>query len=570
MRLFFFFILFSPALCLAGGFDQSAGASLPDTNINILSLYHDATQSFRQNVKQAAIALLLALVGLQFLVNGAKKLIKPNEFEGLVSTFVMSLISATFFIVLIESDWIFIKVIEGFTQFGRIGSGMQELTPDSLLFKGIETAGELFNTYKNATGGGSGLVAVLKDPFTAFFLLFIQIVIIASFAVMAAQLVLAMIGAYFWVGIIPVLLGFGGLSYTRDMAITAIKGGIAIGVKLMTIYVVASVSVALAEKFGSYLAAFSSADNSLPALDQGCWSIAFSCAIMAYLSMQIPKLASDLLNGQSSLTAGDAASNAMIMGAGIAAGATTIAGMATSGAASLEGLRRAASASMNSAGEYGKTGAGAALHAGGQMMRHGGSVLADGMRSVGAQFSNKADASFGGQVAESINSSMGGSMSPTNPSAPAAGADTTTSSPGPSGDTGGASFPGAGAAPGISGTSASTPSSPVTTAAMSAAQHSSVDAARATSSLGSFNSNLASTPSSGGDTPGVTSPGRGNTSAQAMGDASGASVTSQQPGNSYPPEARSLAETFKGMSEYLPPDQHTVGVNANLGTHHDE
>jgi len=544
---------------------------LKNSNVDILSMYQEATSDFRSKVKDAAIILLLSLLGLQFLVNGTKKILRPQELEGIVAPFVMSLISATFFIALIQSDWIFQSVLNGFISLGKTGTGLPELSPDTLLLQGITTAGDVYDAFSAVTSGGSsGLLAMLKDPGTAIFILVIQFIIIASFAVMAAQLVLAMIGGYFWMGIVPVLLGFGGLSYTRDMAITSLKGGIAIGVKIMTIYIVAGVSGRLAIKFGTYLGQYSAQPGvSIPGINSGCWAIAFSCAILAYLSLQIPKLASDLLNGQSSLTAGDAASTVLMGGAAAAAGVAGVAGLATGTAAGLEGLRKAVGAGMDHARDYGRSGPIGALSGLGTAGMHIGS---NALNSAKDNFAGKVDNSFGGRAASSIEASRGGAMSQGVPDAGGSPGGSAAGTPGSTvGDagSGGSSTPGgninvsapAGSSTGGAGGAGNSASggsgitTPSTTAALDAAQHSAADATRS-APLGSGNSVSSLSGSTAPRSP------------ASMGDASNASVN---PTNApQPRQTSSLAERAREWANLMPDDAHQVGVNANIGTHHEE
>lgn len=414
LRLFLLVVLILMGVVANPALAAAAGAN-PATNA--LDLYYEVTHGFVDTAKRAGAMLLFGLLGIQIAINGIKKLIRPSEMEGLISAVVWPLISTAFFIALIQlSDTFLPRVIQGFEGLGRQAGGGMALTPDEIIFYGIDVAMEMQNAFTEATG--TGVMAFVENIFPALFLLFIQIVVVIAHAILGMQMALALISAYFWYCVTPILLGFGGLSYTKDMAFSALKGGIAIGAKLMVIYLIASVTIRMAPVWGALIASVS-LDNLKP-----FWIVGTSVALLAYLAMQVPKLASDLINGQASLTAGDAATNTMM---GMAALATAGAGaMATgqaikqAGAAAAEtlgGLVQAGASGLNSASDFGKTGMDAVGHAAKEVMGHGGGIVGGSVRSMlDTSFSNvKAgmDESLGGRVAQSIEAGRGGSISPT-------------------------------------------------------------------------------------------------------------------------------------------------------------
>lgn len=285
-----------------------------------MDLYYQVTHSFIDEAKSAGMKLLFGLLGMQITINGIKKLMNPSELDGLVGAVVWPLISGLFFVGLIKfSDTMLPQLVGSFEYLGRqADGGMMELSPNEFVFHGIDVAMQMQDAYNKAIGPGA--VTFLLNIFPALFLLFIQIVVVLSFAVLGLQMALALINAYFWFAITPILLGFGGLSYTRDMALSALKGGIAVGMKLMIVYFVAAVALKMAPLWGELIGSIS-LTNFRP-----FWVVGTSVAIFAYLSNQVPKLAADLLNGTASLTAGDAASNTMMGAAALAtAGAGTVA-----------------------------------------------------------------------------------------------------------------------------------------------------------------------------------------------------------------------------------------------------
>lgn len=394
---------------------QYVGAAEINPTKDALDLYYEVTQSFVDQAKKAGMLLLLGLLGMQITINGVKKLIRPSEMEGLVSAILWPLISVSFFAALIQlSDTLLPRLIDSFTWLGQKAGGGMKLSPGEFIFYGIDVAMEMQEKFNVLAG--DGFIDAVMNIFPAMFLLFIQIVVVLSFAILGMQMALALINAYFWFCVTPILLGFGGVSYTKDMALSSLKGGIAVGVKLMVIYLIAAVALKMAPLWGTLIGTIS-LDNFKP-----FWVVGTSVALLAYLAMQVPKLAADLLNGTASLTAGDAATNTMM---GMAALATAGAGAMAAGGAikhaggaaleTLGGLAQAGMSGMNSAHDLGKAGFDAVGHATKEVASHSGGVVGGSLRNMLDTSSSNlragVESSFGGRVAQSIESSRGGSIS---------------------------------------------------------------------------------------------------------------------------------------------------------------
>lgn len=498
---------------------QYVGAAETNPAEGALDLYYKATQEFVGAAKKAGAMLLFGLLGIQIAINGVKKLIRPSEMEGLISAIVWPLISTAFFIALIQlSDKLLPKLIDSFTWLGEKASGGMKLSPDEFIFYGIDVAMEMQEKF-NALAG-DGIFDFIANIFPAMFLLFIQIVVVLSFAILGMQMALALINAYFWFCVTPILLGFGGLSYTKDMALSSLKGGVAVGVKLMVIYLVAVIALKMAPLWGTLIGTIS-LDNYKP-----FWVVGTSVALLAYLAMQVPKLAADLLNGTASLTAGDAATNTMMGMAALAtAGAGTMAAgeaMKHAGGAAAEtlgGLAQAGMSGMNSAHDAGKSGLDALGHAAKEVSSHSGGIVGGSLLNMldtsTSNMRRGMDESFGGRVAQSIESSRGGSISKAD-----------------GGGSGGTGSTKSAPAEGVSGSNSS------------------------------------------GDS--VSSPGESG-----LGDASQASLSSgesaQNSNDKLGQQLEELASAMKGgkapstadnirnLAGYVPNDQATVGVNSNLG-----
>lgn len=495
------------AIVLLGVASSQCAWAEVDPAGDAMDLYYQVTHSFIADAKRAGMLLLFGLLGLQITINGIKKLMSPSEIDGLVGAVVWPITSAAFYAALIQfSDTMLPKLVGSFEYLGKqAGSGM-ELSPGEFVFHGIDVAMQMQTAFQQAIGGGT--ITFLLNIFPALFLLFIQIVVVLSFAVLGLQMALALINAYFYFAITPILLGFGGLSFTRDMALSALKGGIAVGMKMMVIYFIAAVALRMAPLWGELIGTIS-LTNFRP-----FWVVGTSVALFAYLANQVPKLAADLLNGTASLTAGDAASNSMM---GMAA-------MATAGAGMVGAAQAAKQAGASATETLGK-------------LVHGGSPGLDaGGATGGGRGGAIAQASGGGGDRGGITGGSVRNMLDTSPSQ--------TRASGGSDALGGGTSRGAGRG----GDASSSP------AGGQAGGGSSGQTGAASNSLGSDFGDASDARFGGGAS------GNGNISNDEL--AKQLQQFAASMGNQNQP---STADKIRNLASYVPNDQASVGVNAQLG-----
>lgn len=491
------------------------------------SKFEQATKVFGQNIKATAFRLLLLLAGIQLSVNMVMLLLKEIDFSAVLGSVMRWMLSTGFFFALIKfSDTYLPAILDSFDMLGQQGSGLGHLTPSAIITQGIELQNMMVAQFNDSTGADKGLFAAVQNFMPALMITLISIISFLSFVMLAAQMALAIISGYLWLCITPLLLGFGGVSFTKDIAVNSLKGGIAIGMKILVVYLIVGVAGTLAPIMGDAMK-----DVTLTDWSPMFWTLALSL-IMAYLSMQLPKLAADLMNGTASLSAGDAGSNMVMMaaaaaGVGAAAlGAAKVTGGAMQGASSAlasgTGLMKALSAGAAVGGDMGKTGLGKAMHAVGEVAGQAAGMASQGIGGKVAQasdgFSSKVASSTGGKIASGIEASRGGSMGPAGgaPDAPLSAAS-------------GASAPSAGAGRNLggyapSGTAESSNNTPAPSSVASA--------------LGGGDASTASISGGGAELP--------------------------KGGGSSGPR---LHERIRGAANDLPQDGHTVGLSANITAH---
>lgn len=219
-----------------------------------------------------------------------------------------------FLIALMKTDWL-LEIIMGFVQLGEEGSNMQDFKPTDLMREGLNLISTMVNQYNSGAGG---TFAILTNPFAAFTLGFCVIATLISFAILVAQYIVVWLQMYIYLAIVPILISLGAFSYTKDIAMKSISTTIVVGVRFLTIYLVMAIAKAMVPDMGADIAE-ATLDNIIP-----LYSAVGMAILLFFLAIKAPTLATDLLNGTSSLSAGDAVSMpGVAAAAGAAAGAVT-------------------------------------------------------------------------------------------------------------------------------------------------------------------------------------------------------------------------------------------------------
>lgn len=403
-------LLFACGSALA---DDAARAAFP----TVLGQFKAVTTAFGRNMVPVGGVLLASLATLQVVWNCVDRILKgsfePNAIIGnLIRT---SLTSAFFFVVLTHAGAWFPYILSEWNRIGGQAAGTGPLEPGALMGTGIDLVEAIREAARQKASISS--LDVFRSVSISLQLVLIFFLVLLAFFCLAGQLALAMIKGFLWFCVGPLLLGFGGLKSTRDIAVNTLKAGISTGVVILTVYVIAGITINCVPLWNDLITKFTM-DDWTP-----FWGIVVTAGLLALSAWQVPKIANDFING--SVSGGlSEVSGAAITGAAAAAGvgATAVAagaatsGVAKAGAASILGMLEAGQAAMGTAGDAGKSGMGAAIHAGGTLASATASAAGNAVKDHGASILQSIQAasqnSLGAQVARQIESERGGSISP--------------------------------------------------------------------------------------------------------------------------------------------------------------
>ncbi|SOZ14454.1 putative conjugative transfer protein TrbL [Cupriavidus taiwanensis] len=435
----FLVLLFLPVLAHAADASTSLGMGG-----KLMDAFASTLAGIEAGIRPAALGLFGTLMAIEMGVWTSKKVLH-DEFT--IETITPQLAWKTmiwgfFGWAMIHSHDVMSSIIRTFFQLSKDSTGLGDLDASGMVGLGINTSLALFNK------ASIGALDIFDKPLIVLTTVVAMLLLLIAFVVTAAQLVMAQVESMVVIAAAPVLLAFGALSFTREIATNVMRHALSTGVKVLTIYILAGVMVKLGPAMADALKA--GGDQVLTSPGNLLEVIGIS-GLMVLLSFFIPTIASSMLSGSSGLSGTAALGAAMGAAAAAATGSAAAVGglgsaakatgsSAAGAVAGATGLAAALNAGLASASDHGLSGLEATGHALGTVAGHGLDMASGtvGSAAVSAReaFGGKVDQSIGGKIASSIQAGRGGSVAGMPSPSTDAGSDIPTapeSTPAPSG-----------------------------------------------------------------------------------------------------------------------------------------
>jgi type IV secretion system protein TrbL len=452
------------AVAVLAGVSLSAHA---DTRImdDIAQQYKNASVGWSGTLLGFANRLFALLALIELAWSAAVWVLDKNEFQSFFAAIAKKIMWIGMFYALLLNGPVWIPaIVDSFVDAGAAAGGGAGLSPTDVFNTGIMNAATLVS--------GMSALDILKDPAMMMFGGLSAIIMVLAFAVIAGQLLIALVESYIAISAGMLFLGFGGSRWTTDFVQKFIGYAVATGVKLFMLYLVISIGNTQALTWAPMLT------NALDAAAGDKFNVILTVmggsVLLAFLAMQIPSMAASMLAGSPTLTAGGAAATGAAIGAGMVGAGAALASTTVGAAKAAGGLASAARAAWGEAGAGGASGLSRAVSTLGNMGSAAGSVMkSSAASSLAPTFGGRmaevssARAADKGAAAGGPSPSGGQSGTPSTPPAPAPAAESsagsTSSGQAPAGGSGEAA---AAPAPASDGTaSASTPSAAAPTVA---------------------------------------------------------------------------------------------------------
>jgi type IV secretion system protein TrbL len=257
------------------------------------------------------------LVAIQLTWSAIWWVIDREDGLAVVSSLLRQVVAIGFFYALLLNGGTWVPaVIQSFSQAGATAAGLSNLSPTGVFDQGLALANKILNATADL-GLLDGFFASLIAGITA-------LVVVIAFAIIAAQLLVALVESFIVIGAGVLFLGFAGSRWTKFFTERYLSYVASVGVKLFVLYLIMGVGMGIAGRW-------------MPVLERGGFSpipffyVMGGSLVFVFLTWHIPSVAGSMMAGAVSLSLADAVYPA-IWGSR-AAGAGLIAAGAVGGAA---------------------------------------------------------------------------------------------------------------------------------------------------------------------------------------------------------------------------------------------
>lgn len=264
------------------------------------------------------------------------------------------------------------------------------LSPDWIFHQGIQIATNL----DSAAMAHTSIWHPINTTFISIVVGLAMLIVVAAFAIIAANIIITLIEAFIVVGAGLVFLGFGGSRWTLPFMEKYIGYAVSVGVKLFVLYLVVAFGSTLSSQWVT-LAKNAGGDAVT------YFTIGLDAVIYMFIAWKVPDFASSLMNGTPQASLGGAMQT--VSGLGMAAagvGAAALTGGASLAATAGGAGAAALSGGANALATAGRAGMEAVGHVGQGFSAGGMAGAMSGLGDVGA--------AMGGMARDAASSSVSG------------------------------------------------------------------------------------------------------------------------------------------------------------------
>lgn len=272
----FFFIGFVFALA------QTSFADVPTNNSiqGIMDIYKDAASSWAPILVGYANRIFFILAAIDIAWMAIMLALNPGEFSDFVANLVRKVIFLGFFLALLinGSSWAGL-IVRSLTQAGgaanSIAGGTFNVTPALVFDTGFQLCSQIFSELS------------AWEPIDSLAIIIGGIIIMICFALISAMMLLMYVQGYVIIYAGVILLGFGGSTFTKDIALKYFQAALAVGAKLFVMILLVGLGQTI---INSWTAVFTLN------LSQIVLFIGASIVLLA-LVKEVPNMVGDLING---------------------------------------------------------------------------------------------------------------------------------------------------------------------------------------------------------------------------------------------------------------------------------
>ena len=262
----------------------------------------DTFRALRPNWFTAAAGAANRLFGLLALIEFAWTavilVLDKSDLQGWTAALIRRMMFVGAFMALLVNGPVWIPaIIDSFSILGQnaAGIGGAGLSPGDVFVRGLQIAANL--------GESASKAGFFVNPASALALVLAAILTFLAFVIISVHFIMALVESYVVVGAGFIFLGFGGSRWTAPYVERYIALAVAVGVKLMVLYMLVGAGMSLSGAWAvRALTAALTVSPVMEALD-----IMGGAIIFGILCWQAPKFSASLLGGSPNFSGGDIA-----------------------------------------------------------------------------------------------------------------------------------------------------------------------------------------------------------------------------------------------------------------------
>src|SRR2546429_147042 len=273
---------------------------------DIVRDYESVTTAWFNSLFPIAQAVFWTLVTIELVWSAIWWVVDREDGLGVITALLRKVLAVGFFYALLLNGGTWVRaVIRGFSQAGSAASGLADLSPTGVFDQGLALANKILNAVEG--------LCILEKGFPRLVASLTALVVAVSFAIIAAQLLVALVESFIVIGAGILFVGFSGARWTKFFTERYLSYVASVGVKLFVLYLIMGVGMSIATRWA-------------PVLDRGGSSpipffyVMGGSVVFLFLTWHIPSVASAMMVGAVHLSLADVYYRAMLVGRGGAVG----------------------------------------------------------------------------------------------------------------------------------------------------------------------------------------------------------------------------------------------------------
>lgn len=276
---------------------------------DIVRDYESVTAVWFAALVPIAQTVFWTLVLIELIWSAVWWVVDREDGLGVIAALLRKVLAVGFFYGLLLNGGPWVRaVIQGFSQAGTAASGIVDLSPTGVFDQGLALANKILNSVEG--------LGILEGVFPSLVAALTALVVVVSFAIIAAQLLVALVESFIVIGAGILFVGFSGARWTKFFTERYLSYVASVGVKLFVLYLIMGVGMGIAGRW-------------VPVLERGGFSpipffyVTGGSLVFLFLTWHIPSVASAMMAGAVHLSIADVYYPAMLAGRAGAAGLAT-------------------------------------------------------------------------------------------------------------------------------------------------------------------------------------------------------------------------------------------------------